>query len=389
MHCPLAIALLLLITPPNLSAQDTWLFTGEGQWGQVMMTDGFVKGDNLRGQPLNDYAAASLKVARQKGRSRPWERRYLDPICGFGVSWLRLESPEEMGSPLAVYRYFRAPFFRRRGLSFDYHAELGVSFGWAPYNFTTNPHNEVVGTHVAAYARLGLGLNWVLSDHFSLQTDFKISHASNGNLRRPNAGLNVMALAVGLTYRLARPVDLKQATSGTELVRTEVPLREREEWRISVYGGLDKHLYELPGLNPEEKYEALGFGLGGATIGYSRGVSPKSRIGVGATALYHSGATARPTVHNGALRKSSSAFSGRNLRFSVHPFYELVFHRFSATARLEVYFHNYNRDFDGPRIHQKIGLAYRFNQTIYAELVLNARWFSQAKFLEWHVGYAL
>lgn len=194
----------------------------------VIPTHPFLRGENLRGQPIKHSLSAHLKYAFQ---FRP--NTYKDLISGsayqgVGLSFhkfyyrnrpsdsyvLYLPEKEELGNPVSFYLFQGARIAQiSPKLSLNYEWNFGLSFGWSPYDYFTNEYNRVIGSKVNAYLNANFYLHYMLSRAIDLTAGVSLAHFSNGSTKLPNAGLNTAGLTVGLTYNFNRENDAYYPTA--------------------------------------------------------------------------------------------------------------------------------------------------------------------------------
>ncbi len=383
---------LLFLFPFAMGAQDTvdststdWDWrkvsvTLTHQVGTILPVEPFLRGENALGSPLKRFSATSFHFFLRTSGIREWERRYGRPEAGFGITILNLYNPRELGSPLAVHRSFTAPFCDLPGFRLDYGADIGFAAGWRRYDAGSNPYNELISTQLTAFFRLRLGLMLLLSDHFSLSLNGGLTHVSNGNVKRPNAGLNVAAAGVGLCYRM----EERKSISPVEPLTHFDPYTELS---LSVFGGVEKQLYQTHNLSPGEKYRGLSHGIGGVSLSLNRRLAYKSMAGVGLSLLYHRGDNMAVSWEDGRLHGRARTLAKAHLRLGIFPGYELVFNRWSVLLQAEYYLLAPGNMDAVDRFRQRLGLKYRLTDRLYLATLVNARQFSIADFVEWHVGY--
>lgn len=120
---------------------------------------------------------------------------------GIGVSGHSFFNTAELGNPVAVYllQGARICSFHPR-LSLNYEWNFGLSFGWNPFSYETNPYNQVVGSNLNACLNANFYLRWMLSRQVDLTAGFSAAHFSNGSTKLPNAGVNTLGLTFGLMH---------------------------------------------------------------------------------------------------------------------------------------------------------------------------------------------
>lgn len=167
----------------------------------IFPTNTFLAGDNRTARPLNLSLSGHLRYSfRYRPESVP-DRIYGGAYQGIGIACYDFGNSAETGSPIAVYLFQGARIARLAPrLSLDYEWNLGLSFGWKPYDKLSNPKNRMTGSHLNALVNIDLLLNWQIRRDIRLTAGVALTHFSNGNTKFPNAGLNALGLRSGLTY---------------------------------------------------------------------------------------------------------------------------------------------------------------------------------------------
>ena len=383
--------LIWLLSPFLLAAQDGrsenkgsgfWQgisIVGEYQRGRILPVEPFLRGENYLGRPIVRFAGTSVSVVTDADGSQLWHHYHGMPSTGFGFTLLHFDNPEELGRPVAVHRNFRAPLWRKQAFTIDYGADIGFAGGWRGYSADDNSYNDLISTWLTAYFRLRVGASIRLSDHFRAHVDLGLSHVSNGNLKRPNAGLNATTASIGLQYQPERRPP--PATLGLPRYRP------RNSLSIAAFGAVENKLYHVGALAPEEHYRGVTHGIGGLQATLNRRVSYKSRLGLGVSLFYHAGGNTSVWAESGRLHHHREGSYAQGLRAGVFPAYELVYSRWSVLVQAEYYLLAPEGMQAPDRFRQRLGLKYHLSEGVYLAALVNARQFSIADFVEWHVGY--
>ena len=383
--------LIWLLSPLLLAAQDGrsenkgsgfWQgisIVGEYQRGRILPVEPFLRGENHLGRPIVRIGGTSLSVLTAADGTQVWHHYHGMPSTGFGLTLLHFDNPGELGRPVAIHRNFRAPLWRRDVFTIDYGADIGFAGGWRGYSADDNSYNDLISTWLTAYFRLRVGASVRLSDHFRAHADLGLSHVSNGNLKRPNAGLNATSVGIGLQYRpeaphRPTPVDLPRYQAHNSL-------------SLSAFGAAENKLYHVGELAPEEHYRGVTHGIGGLQASLNRRVSYKSRLGIGVSLFYHAAGNTSVWTESGRLHHRREGAYAHGLRAGVFPAYELVYSRWSVLVQAEYYILAPEGMQDPDRFRQRLGLKYHLTEGVYVAALVNARQFSIADFVEWHVGY--
>lgn len=172
---------------------------------KILHTNDFLDGNNPEGRTMNHAFSYHLKYAFSAPDGSKEASVYPGAYQGVGVSLH--EFNHQLGNPVSVYLFQGARIAKLSSrLSLNYEWNLGLSFGWNPYNIETNPSNMSIGSKVTAYIDVDLYLKWMISRRWDLNVGGTLTHFSNGNTSMPNFGLNTAGAAIGLAYHINRTV---------------------------------------------------------------------------------------------------------------------------------------------------------------------------------------
>ncbi|NLC50515.1 MAG: acyloxyacyl hydrolase, partial [Bacteroidales bacterium] len=180
--------------------------------GGVLKSNDFVRGDNKKGRPINNYSASDIRIGWQTRGSQAWQHAHKLPYYGICIHSMVFSNAEEIGYPAALYFFFGAPFARKAKSSFDYEFSFGLSHNWEPFDDLDNPFNLAIGSYRNAYIDGKVKYVWYFSKKVSMDVGVRVTHFSNGAMRMPNAGINLFAPFVGLRYDLIAkdPIPIDQ-----------------------------------------------------------------------------------------------------------------------------------------------------------------------------------
>ncbi|MDA3906244.1 MAG: acyloxyacyl hydrolase [Bacteroidales bacterium] len=358
----------------NLSIQGIY------QNGYVFPTNDFVKGINGESEIINAFQTFSIKISKQTTGKSQWEQLYNYPNWGIGVSAYDFYNPEEIGTPIAFYGFFNAPFKRWNKLTFNYEFGFGATFNWKSFDPVSNKYNIAIGAGQSFLIDVGLNLQYNLTKHLGIETGFSLTHFSNGALKKPNKGINTIAPKISLKYNFdERPAFTKQ----------EIPIYKKEnEWLISVFGGVKNVIFDSVNIGIIEKYEGVNFPVFGVSTTFNRQIGYKSKIGIGMSFSYNGTVNAQVAVDDNELEAVEGPF-GDKLQVSIYPSYELVIDKFSLILQPAFYIYRKTLKNQSPVFHQRIGVKYHFSNNFFAGITLRDYKFHVSDFIEWNVGYRI
>lgn len=172
----------------------------------IIPFNSFLQGANASQKDINHSFSAHLRYSFQYKPGSIIEKAFgRDIQQGVGVSCYSLGDTHELGDPVTAYLFQSARIAKiTSSLTLNYEWNLGLSFGWKPYDQVNNSQNTIIGSKVNAYIFAGVFLNQRLSNEFDLVAGYSFTHFSNGNTTIPNAGLNTTGPRLGLVYNFNR-----------------------------------------------------------------------------------------------------------------------------------------------------------------------------------------
>ncbi|MCL3780118.1 hypothetical protein EMN47_06910 [Prolixibacteraceae bacterium JC049] len=364
---------LLLIIAFSVQAQkkrETTFFTQiDISQGDVLKTNDFVSGINKKGFPINDFSSADIKLGWQTNGSKQWHHDLNLPYYGLGIQSTKFSLEEEIGYPTAVYFFFGGPFVKQQKYSFDYEFGFGISYNWKPYNKIDNPFNIAIGSHHNAYIDLRMAYSRYLSPEMRFIAGIHVTHFSNGAVRFPNKGMNMIAPFVGLRYHFKAPQELAPTDIPKPLPSHEINL---------LYSTGKRSCDEIDDMN---KYH---FSLHNLSFEYLKVPSPIFRYGLGfdlSIDQHNFIEIDGNTVHKAPFRKQivgglTALGQFRANRLAIH-----------AALGYELFGHEHNRLIK--RLYQRLGLRVYTYKNMFLGVHIKAQNFSAADYIEWAIGFTI
>ena len=122
-------------------------------------------------------------------------------LKGINICFINTGNPETMGYSFGACPEFHIPIIPNKSLYFL--LGCGIEYNTKTYDKDDNYSFSAIGSHFNALIRLGFYNDFKISNRFKLNTGFFINHFSNGIIKSPNLGLNVLTLNAGLKYQLS------------------------------------------------------------------------------------------------------------------------------------------------------------------------------------------
>jgi len=152
-------------------------------------------------------STVELFLARQTTGSKVWQTRYHFPRLGLLIQGTRFGNDTIFGHALA--------FIPSAELNVAFHSRfrikwrMGAGLAWIdkPFNYLSNPRNNVIGSHLNNCTSFSLSFQYMLTRQFTLCVGGSFTHWSSGAVKVPNLGINVPSLDVRLRYEPLRFKD--------------------------------------------------------------------------------------------------------------------------------------------------------------------------------------
>lgn len=348
------IGFLLYITVAMpLSAQNLFV-GGNVRYGHILCNNA-----EARANINSPSCGFSVYIADNLTGDEWWHYYWKYPSFGLELSYDYIDN-SFTGNKVGALFFIRPSVYKSRHLSADVFLGLGLSY-LSKTNSVANPRNVYIGSHINALINLGGQINWFLTDNLALTAGARFSHSSNGQLVRPNLGLNFWQVEVGAEYYWGGyNYDVPVATYG-----------------FSKYGAIN--ISFSPGM-AESLHNGRHYFASVLSIAYSRSFYPCFSYGVGYDFMY-----------NGTI---SSALPGANMA-AAECFSQGVVANFESrwgrvALRVGVGVYIVNGKYHKQPFYERAGLFYYLGslQRQYIGVSIKAHAFS-AEFIEWTYGISL
>ncbi|GAA4377840.1 hypothetical protein GCM10023186_13430 [Hymenobacter koreensis] len=307
-----------------------------------------------------------LNLQRQLNGSQPWHAWHRYPKVGLALVYYDYHN-RALGQSCAASAYINKTIWRteRQQLNF----RLGSGFAIFPNRFDleTNHKNTFVSSRLNATIQGRAEYDVALSPKVGLLMALAFNHYSNGATAKPNLGINMPTLMLGLNYhqrRVFTPLPVDAATDvpadlGKNFwnITTALAFKQRNE--------SDTRLYTVNSV----------------TVLAGRRMNRKSNLLVGLDGFYDRSLLAeqRDTVSGGRAFQDVK-------KAGVMVGHELLFGRFAFITHLGVYLYNPYKS--NNFYYERIGMKYHFTERLFGSMDLKVHRGS-ADALEWKVGVKL
>ena len=290
-----------------------------------------------------------------------WDYRYHCPDIGFSLLYTDYLNPV-LGKSIGGTLYMDIPIFRFRRAKVTVGLGTGLGYHTRPFHPPIEAGNVLLGTPITLTMRSQLSYTRRLSEHWRATLSAKLVHYSNAAYSRPNRGVNMPMVNLGVSRLLSHeePAYAQASEVGD-------PASYR---RISYYLGMSTGLKTLENQGPRygffnlHAYATLRFSvISGLTAGLDAFLDNATR-------------------HYIRQRFTRDYPDYRRLGLAVG--HELFYHRVSVLAQLGVYLYRPYQGLYQP-LYQRIGLRYALADYLLGNFTLKVHG-GRAELLELGVG---
>lgn len=314
------------------------------------------------------YNGFNLKIGwKMQTTNDPYFALYNNPIYGVGF-YSSTFNTDIIGSPYAIYGFMQSPFgnINNRHWGFDYRIGLGISGNFNPYDEETNPLNVVIGAKNNVYIDFGIRSQYKINPNWRLGLGLAFHHFSNGALRLPNKGVNLVPITASVTYQ----------PNG----QTVLPDRSH----IAPYSrNILYHFNYGVGWKQLDKDKDERFFKSTLSVYASKHVSHKWRMG-GGFDMFYSASGSSDEIAGDKSGKLSAKLSGGPSFYLAH----VLTRKLALNGNIGYYIHKQYFNGEINRIFLRAGARYYVYKDFNAGISIKAHK-GKADFIEWTVGYTI
>ena len=197
-----ALALFLIVNAfsGTVLAQEEW---GSGYGVEVNLLGGrMLKHTEKMGAALPEaVGGVELNLLQQTRGQKAWHAARGYPQVGVGIAYTHYGLADVYGQCIAAYPNLQLPLLRHKHFEWTLRGGYGVGYVTRRYDRAGGDTlNRAIGSHLNNFSLFSTDLRYRPSKHWDIQAGFHFTHLSNAAARRPNLGLNVAGVHVGVRY---------------------------------------------------------------------------------------------------------------------------------------------------------------------------------------------
>lgn len=152
-------------------------------------------------------AGIELNLQRQTTGAAPWHSWYRFPKIGVALLYYDFYNPI-LGKAFAASGYLSKALVRTPRHDLSFRLGAGLAYLTNPYDPQKNHKNTIASSALNATLQLRFEYDYALTPHVGLLLGLGLNHFSNGATSKPNFGVNLPTLVLGLNYHELRPAPV-------------------------------------------------------------------------------------------------------------------------------------------------------------------------------------
>ena len=367
----LLLLILFSVVSPLSAQQKRHKHIGSNMMVEARAGYGFLIPHKLEMEIFNaHFPALEISLARMTdGRSR-WEYMYNYPIAGIAYWYSPLGTAEQLGDAHAIYPYINFPLTRNGNTRLYFRGGVGLGYLTKHFDRLENYKNIAIGSSINAAVSMAFQVRTRIMNRLFLSGSISLNHFSNGSMKTPNYGINILAVNAGAIYMISKENPYTKSKLMPELYPYEFDGRKFFQIQIGAGVGYKNMAAELGG-----KY-----GVFAMYTNILKQVSFKSRLGVGFDVSYDG--TDVVLIEQGTGKELESIIPAVKTGGTFA--WELMISKVSLVFNLGGYFSGKYKREGG--IYEKLAIWYYFNSNVYSSLTLKAH-YARADYITFGIGY--
>ncbi len=147
------------------------------------------------------FTGLSLKFGKHAHGSHFWHHRLNYPYYGVGLAYYKISKNNIIGHPVSLFSYIDVPLMKSTNI-FRLQLEGGLAYFLNNKKlFYSLEKNPIVGSPYNFHIGMALRLAFPIGKKMAVASAFKLQHYSNGSIRTPNWGVNLIGISTTVTYK--------------------------------------------------------------------------------------------------------------------------------------------------------------------------------------------
>ncbi|MCB2409545.1 acyloxyacyl hydrolase [Hymenobacter lucidus] len=288
-----------------------------------------------------------LNLQRQTNGLEPWHAWYKYPKVGLALVYYDYHNPI-LGKSYAATVYINKQFYRTARQELNFRIGTGIGFFPTRFDPETNHRNNIVSSRLNATLQMRMEYDVAVAPQYGLLLGVGLNHYSNGATTKPNFGINLPTVFLGLNYHQQRPF---RPLSTAPTARPDDVGRNFLDFSTSI------------GFKQRNESDRRKYSVQSVSAVVGRRINRKSNLLLGAEGFYDRSLLVQ-------LRDTSR--SGEQLpdvkKAGVFVGHELLFGRLAFVSHLGFYVYNPYKS--NKFYYERLGLKYHFTEQLWGAVDL-------------------
>jgi len=317
------------------------------------------------------FPMIEISLQRATYGQSQWEALYRYPMIGISYIYADLGNSKALGNAHALFPFINFPLNPDLDNSLNLKLGLGLAYLTNKFHPTENYQNFAIGSHLNAAVSIYFDFRKKINSRSNLILSAGLTHFSNGSMKTPNFGLNILSVSAGYAFFLKKPNPYLSRKLLPELYKFEF---DGKKW-ISTEAQLTTGLKDM---SQETGQSHFVYNL---AINALKRISMKSKVGIGFDLTYDASDKDILAQKGISFEKEwDLAKPGVNLA------YEMLLDRTSFLFNVGMHLAGAERS-EGD-IYQKLALKHLFTDQLFGTIALTVH-FGKADYIGFGIGYRL
>lgn len=293
-----------------------------------------------------------------------WQNLYKNPILGLGFFYSDFGNKEILGNSKSVFGFFNTSLYSSHFVDFNFNFSLGLAYLNKKFDSIENYYNLVIGSNINAYVNICLEPRIKIKNKYQIITGLAFTHFSNGAVKMPNRGINVVSFRIGAGYLVNNNFynDLEE--------------NKNEKYK-KYFDFFANYSFGIKRTYPVSKSEPYVISV--VTFDFGINTNYKSRLALGIDMINNPS----KVVYFENYEEKKFSFPDF-LSTGIHFAYDLKISNVSFTGQQGYYF--YTKLKTEAKLYNRWGFKLKATENIFFNLFLNT-YFFKAQWIEWGGGF--
>ena len=178
----------------NKTTKDV-LFTANFHYGKSLQHS-----SKFNPEIRNNAIGAEFNVGVNVSGRHHWHKRFNYPEIGGSLVYLDFGNNTILGRGIGLSPYISFPVINKEIYKLQIRLGAGIGFLTKTYDILDNSINNVIGSKINGTGQFKILNNIKLNDKWRLLAGVALTHFSNGNVQKPNLGINTVSGNIGIQY---------------------------------------------------------------------------------------------------------------------------------------------------------------------------------------------